>query len=379
MTTPITRWIAGTGRVTPVIILEAGTGGQNLAFVPPDPVVVRSITDYFEFVASESALFTDKGLAIEESRRLQDEEILKAKKLLAQIERREVLEARALEISALEVSALEISEDIDTSPPQPVVKMSQESSDTLKPTVEVVVVTKKSTPEETEIPVTLLARILYVIGRETLGFDEICQRLQARTWMPKRRSSVSNVLSGYKNMFHCPVKSIYSLRNKPKVSPVERDEVTLQGESEAESTSEGYQDQDQDQDHGTNPMILEAEYEVVDEGLGKSDEPEEPEEQETPVETHTVDDEPPSEYDTWMGMPMTSLSPTRAHYHDEDLVLAEKSNGDGEWTAEIHVEGLALWFEGSAGDRLRARELAQNKLNKQTESIESRLERLQGL
>jgi hypothetical protein len=377
MTTHLTRWIAGTGLVTPVVILEAGTGGQELNYVPPDPVVVRSVSDYFEFVASESALFTDKGLAMKEANRLREEELLKAKRLLAQIERREVLEARALEEGAKIIEdAANLIEDIDTSPPQPVVKMSQESSVTVESPVEVVVVTKKSIPEETEKPKTLLERILYVVGRETLGFDEICQRLKARGWMPKRRSSVSNVLSGRKNMFHCPAKSTYSLRNKPKVSPVESDEVTLQEAStdvtETDEVSEEVEAEFGVSDEGTT--VLDAEFEVVDDGV-----PGEPEaEVSSPVDSPTEDDEP-SEFDTWLGMPMTSLSPTRAHYHDDGLVLAEKSNGDGKWTAEIHVEGLALWSEGSSLDRQEARELAQRKLNEQTESVQSTLERLQGL
>jgi hypothetical protein len=363
---PSIHWIAGTGLVTPVVILESGTGGQELAYVPPDPVVVRSVSDYFEFVASESALFTDRGLAMKEAHRLRDEEVAQAKRLLAQIERREAMAGSLYPFDP------KILQDKDASTTQPVVDTLESSntqevpvkievSSTTPQTQEVVVVAKKSTPEKSDNPTTLLERILYVVGRETLSFDEICQRLTARGWFPKRRGSVSNVLSGHKNLFHCPTKSSYSLRNKPKVSLVEHDAVTLHKSREAEQpTSEPEEDQD---------TLETVSLEGSDEGEpddGASD----------TVEESPEEDEPASEFDTWMGMPMTSLSPKRAHYHDEGVVLAEKINGDGKWTAEIHVTGLALWSEGSSDDRGEARSLAQAKLNEQADSVESTLERL---
>ena len=395
-----THWIAGTEGITPVVIVEAGTGGQELTYVPPDPVIVRSINDYFEFVASEGALFTDRGLAMKESNRLKDEEVSRARALLAQIERREAIEeirrqqeedlaqdrnrSAKSERSMVSFGALsrlepQILEDSGSSSSQPVVQVS--SINTVEPPVEVVVVTKKRTQEkEIEKPTTLLGRILYVIGRETLSFDEICQRLKARDWFPQRRSSVSNVISGHKNQFNCPAKSIYALRNKPKVSPVETDEVTLR---EAESSEDPAPDETDGAE--SSPMILEADYEVVeDEDADPEEEVSEPEEDaELEVKAQddlpVVEEEPISEFDTWLGLPMTSLSPKRAHYHDDGIVLAEKHSSDGKWTAEIYVSGLELWYSGNSEDRQGARDEAQKSLTARIQSVNDNVQRLQGL
>jgi hypothetical protein len=88
MTVPI-HWIAVTGEIVPVVILEAGTGGQMLSYIPPDPVVVRSIEDCFEFVASKSCLFTDRTSAIVEAKRLKEKAIHEARIALARIEHQE--------------------------------------------------------------------------------------------------------------------------------------------------------------------------------------------------------------------------------------------------------------------------------------------------
>ena len=206
-----THWIACTDEVVPVIILGAGIGGHNPKFVPPDPVIVRSIEDHFEFVASERCLFTDRTLAIEESRRLREAKVREINAALARIERQELLNGPGLFQNTLSIP---LKEGSDTQ----VSVIEMESSDTPAPED---VVSKKKEDVATEKPHTLLERVIYVIGRDTVTFDEICQRLAKRHWFPKLRSSVSNVLSAHKNLFNTPSRGVYSLRTKPKANPVD--------------------------------------------------------------------------------------------------------------------------------------------------------------
>jgi hypothetical protein len=365
MTTPPTHWIAGTGKITPVVIVETGTGGQSLAYVPPDPVVVRSIEDYFEFVASESALFTDKGQAMEESRRLRDQEVSQAKVLLSRLERQEALYGGLLPINP------KILEDNTSGSSTPVVQMkvSSPSDPSTESSIPVeVVVAKNSSPKDPTKPRNLLECIIYVIGRETLSFDDICKRLEARGWFPKRRSSVSNTLSGYKNLFHIPEKGTYALRSKPAVSPVESDEASRLA---IEATSVPSVESDE-----ASGLVIEATgSEVPSDDDG---EPQVAEQSEVPPQ---VEAKPVSVFDTWFSLPMTQLNPNRTHYHDEnhEVILTEKLNSLGFWTAEIHIEGLDIWSSGTSKDRSEARGQARTNLNIKVKLVNDLLDKVPGL
>ena len=89
MTTVPTHWVAGTGEIIPVIILSTGTGGHTPKYVPPDPVVVLSIEDHVEFVASEGRLLTDRSKAIVEARRLQEDHCRELRLAIARAELKE--------------------------------------------------------------------------------------------------------------------------------------------------------------------------------------------------------------------------------------------------------------------------------------------------
>jgi hypothetical protein len=389
MTTTPTHWIAGTLGITPVVILETGTGGQDLAFVPPDPVVVRSVTDYFEFVASEGSLFTDKDLAMKESGRLHEEEVHQAKVLLARIERQEIKQTKVLLARAEQESKYidslpndqEIIENKSLGSTHPVVNLDLALSE-LEILIPVEnVVAKKITPEETTKPKSLLECILYVVGRETISFDDICKRLEAREWFPKRRSSVSNVLSAHKNLFHCPEKGMYALRSKPKVSPVESDGVvvaaveTVSVPSEVSAETgvveplevESDDDSEEVTEHLESATLPETDPELV------------PEPEPEPVPESKV--EKKSVFDTWFGKPMVHLSPTRSHYHDEnqETIFTEKFSSLGFWTAEIHIEGLDTWASGTSNDRLEARAQARTNLNIKVKTVNDILDRNPGV
>ena len=384
MTTTPTHWIAGSRGITPVVILEAGTGGQDLSFVPPDPVVVRSVSDYFEFVASEGALFTDRGLAMEESHRLRDEEAHQAKVLLSRIERKEMLQAKEF-IARVEQEEKnadllpidpEILDDCTLGSTHPVVVVGVSGSPNAETQssevpVEVVVAKKNKVTEDPTKPNTILAKIIHVVGRETLSFDDICKRLEAN-WGDIRRSSVSNVLSAHKNQFHVPERGIYSLRSKP---PKDSAAVEADGASKktVEKTSvpaavvvttdsvEPEAVQATSQDESTTVDAPEAEVEQV-----ASAEPE-------PAKVKT------SSTATWFGKPMTLLNPSRASYHDEnhEVMLTEKLNG-GAWTAEIHIQGLATWASGTSKDRMKARAQARANLNATVKMVNDQLDGLPG-
>lgn len=352
MTNP-THWIAGTGQIIPVVILEAGIGGHNPKFVPPDPVVVRSVEDYFEFVASEKCLFTDRALAIVEAKRLREEELREARIALARIERQELLNGTSLFPAALSIP---LKEGSDTQ--VPVVEVEAESSDTQMPVEDDV--PKKKAQDDSAKPRTLLERVIYVIGRDTISFDEICQRLMKRHWFPKLRSSVSNVLSAHKNLFNSPTKGMYSLRSKPKANPI--DEAVVDSSASDEPESNELQEalaavnDDEDEDEEDEDEEDEDE-EDEDEG-----------EPEASVEGSTEEDGPSSEFASWMGKPMRELTPEHSHFRDDDVVFSEKC-AEGTWTAEIFVTGLDLWSEGSSDDRSQAREVAENNLRSKVRNI----------
>jgi hypothetical protein len=64
-------------------------------------------------------------------------------------------------------------------------------------------------------PLVLRDRILFVLGHDTLNFYEICSRLRAFGWMPKRRSSVSNSLSSNRYLIESPERSSYRAIIRP--------------------------------------------------------------------------------------------------------------------------------------------------------------------
>jgi hypothetical protein len=364
--TVTTHWIAGTGRIIPVVILEAGTGGQTLSYTPPDPVVVRSVEDYFEFVASESCLFTDRTSAIVEAKRLRENERREAGVALARIERQERRNGTSLFPMSLSIPKVGVS-DIQG----PVVKVSL-STESIQIPVEVVV--PKKVQEETTSPKTLLEKVVYVLGRETLSFNDICTRLQERQWLPKHRSSVSNVLSAHRNLFLCPSRSIYNLRNKPKVSPIDQEsksegsdaETPVGGEKvDLDETLEAISE---DEDEAISEDEDEDEDENEDEDEDESDE----DKGESEDEDEVVQTGPISECDTWLGKPMLSVNSTHAHYHDDGntVILSEKSNDNGKWRAEIFISGVEMWCSGSSEDRQQARDLAESNLRTKIQAIE---------
>jgi hypothetical protein len=340
-----TRWIAGTGKVTPVVILETGTGEHKLSFVPPDPVVVRSVEDYLEFVASESCLFKDRGLAVLEARRLRSEKVSQLSKAIFALERKEILSTRGTCLSTSRV-------DSGSLIGEPVLKLGTDSIESSETPVEDVV---KNNQEEDAKPTTLLDRVSYVIGRGTISFDELCNRLKNRDWMPKRRSSVSNILSAHKNLFNCPARSMYSLRSKPKVSSIE-DEPTSE---ESESSSEELSTDSVELDQVLQDPDDEGSLEVSADEEG--------------TEVAAADPEvEPSEFSTWMGKPMRSLNSNHAHYRDDDeskILLSEKKNGSGDWRAEIYITGLEMWYSGVSDDRSQARDRAEANLRNRIQSI----------
>ena len=343
MTTQPTHWIAGTGQITPVIILEAGIGGHTPSYTPPDPVVVRSVEDYYEFVASESHLFTDRTRAIVEARRLQDDQRRQAARALARIERQELLNGTSLFPMSLSIP---LKDDDGTRPP--VIEVVSESISSNPPVEDVV---KKSDQDDSAKPHTLLDRVIYVIGRDTISFDEVCQRLQKRHWMPKRRSSVSNVLSAHKNLFNCPSRGVYSLRSKPKANPID-DSVTDNSVADEPETNETEEDLE----------AVGADDDGEDKGASEEEGLEDSEDEASKEEAKL------SEFDVWMGKPMRELTPQHSHFRDDDVVFSEKYD-NGTWTAEIFVAGLDLWSEGSSGDRSQAREAAENNLRAKVSNV----------
>jgi hypothetical protein len=248
-----------------------------------------------------------------------------------------------------------------------VVKVSS-STESIQTPVEVVV-PKKRVQEEPASPKTLLDKVVYVIGRETLSFDDICTRLQQRHWMPKRRSSVSNVLSAHKNLFLCPSRSMYNLRNKPRVSPIDLEPKSEELGTEAaeganlDQALAAISDDDESDESEDDDESDEDESEDDDES----------DEDESEDEDEVAQAEPVGEFDTWLDKPMLSISPIHAHYHDEDntVVLSEKSNGDGKWRAEIFISGVDLWCSGSSEDRQMARDQAESNLRAKIQTIGS--------
>jgi hypothetical protein len=339
MNTQPTHWIAGTGQVIPVIILQTGTGGHNPSFVPPDPVVVRSIQDYYEFVASEGCLFTSRGEAIVEARRLRSLEIQEARRALARIEKQELLNGTSLFPM---VPSNPLKEDSETQ-----VSVVESKSSNTKPLEDVV--SKQSVPEDSK-PNTLLARVIYVIARDTISFDEICQRLEERQWFPKLRSSVSNVLSAHKNLFYCPTRGMYSLRSKPRANPI--DEAVRESSIVDETETEGSESETEEFETSEIQGPLDE---------GEDDEPE------SRVEVSTKED-PLSEFVTWMDKSIKELTPEHFHFRDDDVVFSEKLD-NGTWTAEVFVTGLDLWSEGSSEDRSQAREVAENNLRAKVRNL----------
>jgi nucleoid DNA-binding protein len=63
-------------------------------------------------------------------------------------------------------------------------------------------------------PDVLVDRMIYVIGHDTLKFEDVCKRLEAFGWMPKRRSSVSNVLSAKRDVFESPSHRNYRVATR---------------------------------------------------------------------------------------------------------------------------------------------------------------------
>lgn len=350
MITP-THWIACTGEIVPVVILKAGIGGHNPKFVPPDPVVVLSIEDHLEFVASERCLFTDRTLAIEESRRLREAKVREINAALARVERQELLKGTGL----LDTLSIPLKEGSGTQ--VSVVDTTTVSSATQAPAE--AVVSKKKEDVATEKPSTLLERVIYVIGRDTVTFEEICQRLTKRHWFPKLRSSVSNVLSAHKNLFNCPSRGVYSLRTKPKANPID-EAVTDSSEAEELQTEADIPEEDIESEEDGDPK---------EEGSSEEDSENNLREALTAVS----DDEDsssvqPSEFSVWMNKPMRELTPEHSHFRDDDVVLSEKLS-NGTWTVEIYITGLELWSEGNSGDRAQAREVAENNLQAKVQNI----------
>jgi hypothetical protein len=332
------RWIAGTGQIIPVIIIGAGTGGHSPKYVPPDPVIVRSVEDHHEFVASESCLYTDRTAAIIEARRLKENE-------------RRSNAAKSLAAMLTPTSPVLPGSSSDTL--ELVVGVSTESIDTQE---EEEAVTGDGKPQK------LIDRILSVIGSETITFDEICTRLQKRHWMPKRRSSVSNALSAHKNLFNCPSRGTYSLGAKPKVNPppnLEDDPSNdtlelgvLQSLGEGEEDEEAKEEEDEE----------EEDEEDEDEDEGDEQEAEEDEE-DAPSQS-----EAETEFAIWMNQSMQHLTSTHAHYRDGEVVLSEKQRR-GKWHAEIYVQGIELWCEGRDEDRSVARMTAEDQLRSKVSKI----------
>lgn len=338
------RWVAITGEIVPVAIVTRGMGDHTTSSAPPDPVIVRSIEDHFEFVASESCLFTDRNLALIEAKRLRREKEKEILRALARVEQRELLSGTRSPTAL----SIPLKEGSDT--PVSVVEMvTTESSASDTPMSTEDDVPKKTISDDSEKPCTLLQRVIYVIGQDTISFDEVCQRLLKRHWFPKRRSSVSNVLSAHKNLFTCPTKGMYSLRSRPKAKANPIDEAVIDNlASDEPKGSESNELQE---------ALAAVKDEEEDEGEGEegSDEPE------ASVEASTEEEGPNPEFTSWMGKPMKELTPEHSHFRDDDVVFSEKCS-DGTWTAEVFVTGLDLWSEGSSEDRAQAREVAENNL-----------------
>jgi nucleoid DNA-binding protein len=66
-------------------------------------------------------------------------------------------------------------------------------------------------PKDRE-PKTLVERIVCIMKQDTIEFDTICARLEAHDWLPQRRSSISNIMSGRRDLFESPQRSFYRVR-----------------------------------------------------------------------------------------------------------------------------------------------------------------------
>lgn len=62
------------------------------------------------------------------------------------------------------------------------------------------------------LPGSLLERVIRVMGARTMTFGQVCDGLEARGWMPQRRSSVSNVFQKDSRMFVVPARGMYAVR-----------------------------------------------------------------------------------------------------------------------------------------------------------------------
>ena len=325
------HWIASSGKITPVVILEPGIGEHTPKYIPPDPVVVRSVEDYYEFVASEACLFTDRAQAIIEAKKLRIDKIKEIESALSRIERKEMNG----------INLLPTKNGGDSTAPL-VIEVAEESSVTQAEDV----VVPKSIDEPTK-PQTLLQRIIHVVGKDTLIFDDICVGLEQREWMPKRRSSVSNVLSANKHLFLCPDRGTYSLRATPKATPTEEDISVEEGPEEVTEET---------QDLEPN---CEGESDTVEESDPEEGGP----------------SEEPTGLDTWLSKPMKKLSTSHYHYRDNDVVMSEKF-GSGNWVAEIFVTGLELWYYGVSEDRAQARIDAEQMLRTKVQNIGQTIKQL---
>lgn len=352
-----TCWIASPGTVSPVKVLEVGTGGHELTFIPKNPVVVRSVRDYYEFVASSDALFYDLGSAQTEAKRLDQVRLEDRRRILMEQLAKEddttkvnpeivsfgeglregMKNGDPLVPESLDSESPPIPEEI-TEPPVEVIDFRAVSVVT-SPVMESVVAS--------EGPRTLIERIQYLIGGETLNVGQICDRLKLKGWMPAGMGSIYTALSGSENLFDRPSRGSYALKSgnqylkgSPDLTASPTVEVPIGDSFESE----------------------EAVVEV---------QPEEDLAQESTPEVEVAD----TEYSTWLGHEMKSYRSERAYCKGTGFRLVEHHNG-GQWLAEISVEGMSLWVSGNSKFRNLARTSAEVNLRTKIDELSSILKNI---
>lgn len=349
-----TCWIASPGTVSPVKVLEVGTGGHELTFIPQNPVVVRSIRDYYEFVASKDALFYDLGSAQTEAKRLQLED--RRRMLMDQLTKEDDAPKANPEVVSFGEGLREGMKNGDPLVPESLNPEGPPIPEEIpEPPVEVIdfrAVSVVTSPVMESVvapegPRTLIERIQYLIGGETLNVSQICDRLKLKGWMPAGMGSIYTALSGSRNLFDRPSRGSYALKSgnqylkgAPDLTASPTVEVPI-GDS------------------------FESEESVVE--VQSDDEPD----QEAAPEAEETD----TEYSTWLGHTMKSYRSERAYCKGLGFRLVEHHNG-GQWLAEISVEGLSLWVSGHSKFRNLARTSAEINLRTKLDELSSILKNI---
>lgn len=145
-----------------------------------------------------------------------DQKSLERRKAAEPLRAKKAARERALsKLSVEEIEALgleELASKIPKKKQEPVVVVSEPTTPMVQaPPIRVGRFTPRQKVQNSD-PQTLVERIIHVMGQDTIDFDTICTRLEANNLAPKRRSSVSNTLSGRRDIFASPKRWWYKVR-----------------------------------------------------------------------------------------------------------------------------------------------------------------------